>query len=116
MRGKVVEELYRPLDGVRIRKVLRVDRERAVRFYSEQMGLMWALQLRAPMTVGNGEDGRDFVVAHASLVEEDLIELRDAIDTALKAAQELRGSSMETLAVGAFDSALNAVKASREGK
>lgn len=78
-------QFYACSDLVRIFKINGVDRERAVRFYCEMSDAAWALQLRAPMSLGgnHGPEGKDFVIAHATLDRAELVALRDAIDEAL---------------------------------
>ncbi len=66
------------------------DRESAVRLYCEQAGSVYALQLRAPLTLANGSTSDKFVIAHGSLDRELLKRLRDAIDSALHEHCEFR--------------------------
>lgn len=63
-----------------IRAVDKVERESAVRAYCEQRGSAWVLQVRGPMKLRNGREGRDFVVATANLEREQMAALRDSID------------------------------------
>lgn len=91
-------DFYRPIafpnvstPAVRIHKVQMATRkepnkriERAIRLYCTMHATAWALQIRAPLSIGNGyQDGKDDVVANASLSREDLLALRAAIDEAL---------------------------------
>jgi hypothetical protein len=80
-------DLYRVLEHVDIRKCRSVGREPAVRFYCIQRGGAWNLQVRAPITLDNGREGKDFIIATASIYREDLLALRDAIDNELKTEQ-----------------------------
>lgn len=72
-------QLYRRT-STQIRAVDGVDRESGVRAYCEQWKSAWALQVRGPMRLRNGREGKDFVVATAMLDREQMQALRDAID------------------------------------
>ena len=76
------EDLYRPVPS-RIGVVKNVERESAVRLYCEQSCASWCLQVRGPMRLQGGREGRDFIVASSSLDRDDLRALRDAIDAYL---------------------------------
>jgi hypothetical protein len=85
--GARASDFYRPVAipiATHIRAVSRVEREKAVRLYCVQHGQAWALQIRAPLTLRSGAEGKDFLVAHAALTREELVALRDAIDAHLK--------------------------------
>lgn len=53
----------------------------------------WALQVRAPITLANGREGNDFVIATATLNRDDLLALRGAIDASLAEAEDLKASA-----------------------
>jgi len=57
-----------------------VERESAVRVYCWQRGSAWSFQVRAPLTLRNGREGKDFIVATAYLEREQMQTLRDSID------------------------------------
>jgi|GEM_PF-3029251 len=78
-----------------IRAVDNVERESAVRAYCEQMGTTWALQVRGPMKLRGGREGKDFVVAIAHLDRAELQALRDSIDHFL-AGEDLPNEADET--------------------
>ena len=79
------QDYYREVKSIRISKVSGSNRERGIRLYCEQAGRSWNLQIRAPLGIGNFglRDGKDFVIANASLDATTLVELRDAINQAL---------------------------------
>jgi len=87
-------EFYKPLTGstprVRVTKYDQRDGriERAIRLYCTQFRESWTLQIRSPLGIGYAglQDGKEDVIAGASLSREDLLALRDAIDTALNDA------------------------------
>mgnify|MGYP001614930810 CR=1 FL=1 len=86
-----MNEFYRPLTGsyprIRVSKYDQRDGriERAIRLYSTQYAQAWSLQIRSPIGIGTFgmTDGKDDVIANASLHREDMIALRDAINEAL---------------------------------
>jgi hypothetical protein len=67
-----------------------VPRELAVRIYcsasprSHREHARWNLQVRAPMKLARGREGRDFIVSTASMSIEALTTLRDAINRAIR--------------------------------
>lgn len=63
-----------------IRPVNNVDRESAVRAYCEQWESCWAVQVRGPVLLSNGREGKDFIVATAMLERKQMVALRDSID------------------------------------
>lgn len=78
---------YRPLNQARAFKAdQHVEREKAIRLYSTQFGSGWELQVRCPLGIGFAglRDGKDFVIAGASLGVEQMKELRDSITAMLK--------------------------------
>jgi hypothetical protein len=79
-------DLYRALDRVDVRKVKDVPPDSGVRLYCTQRGDggAWCLQVRGMIRLANGQEGKDFVVASASVYREDMLALRDAIDAFLK--------------------------------
>lgn len=79
-----MDDFYKCVEHADARKINDVGRERAIRMYSTQRGESWALQVRAPMVLANGAEGRDFIVAHASLDEPTLRALHAAIGAHLK--------------------------------
>lgn len=85
--GKLSRDYYRAISFARAFKADHtVERERAVRLYSTQFGQAWELQVRCPLGVGpfGLRDGKDFIIAGASLGVSELKELRDAIDAMLR--------------------------------
>src|SRR3990167_6813225 len=81
---------YRPFNKdykVRIKKYDQRDGriERAIRLYCTQFRESWSLQVRGPLGVGNFglRDGKDDLIADASLNRDDMVALRDAINAAL---------------------------------
>jgi len=68
---------------IRISKSKIAIRERSIRLYCEQMGSVWNLQIRAPISLDHGKEGKDFVIATAALNIEDMRALRSAIDAFL---------------------------------
>ncbi len=81
-------DFLRPVAFTKIAKVTGVERTRAIRIYCTQSvkfgaDARWSLQVRGPATLANGSDGRDFIVATASLSLGDLRALRAAIDELL---------------------------------
>lgn len=85
-----VEDFYRPMDGVRTFKSKDCERERAVRLYCTQWKSAWCLQLRAPLSLGSGSygpEGKDFVIAGASLDLKDMRALRDALSAFIVEAE-----------------------------
>lgn len=78
-----MDQFYKPIPYVQMLKVKGVEPERAVRLYCTSHMTTWALQVRGPTRLHNGEDGKDFIVADASMSREALTELRDAINTFL---------------------------------
>lgn len=80
--------LYRPLDLVEIRKVEGVERENAIRTYCYMSKTAWNLQLRAPLTLKNRSESKDFLIATATLGIEDVRVLRDQLTQYLKDAGE----------------------------
>jgi hypothetical protein len=66
-----------------IKTVDKVERESGIRAYCEQWKSIWALQVRGPMRLRNGREGKDFIVATAFLDREEMRALRDAIDLLL---------------------------------
>lgn len=71
---------------VRRAKAEDCDPEDAIRLLCATTGQAWWLQVRGMMRLASGQPGKDFVVATATLSEEDLRRLRDA------AARELDGA------------------------
>jgi hypothetical protein len=78
-------ELFREV-GVQVLKVKGVERLKRLRLYCVQARSWWALQIRGPVSIGGGE-GKDFIVANASLSKEDMAALRDEIDRQLGEAR-----------------------------
>lgn len=80
-----MSHFYRPIPYVDTIKanIKLAEHERAIRLFCDQAGRMWALQVRAPITLANGREGKDFMIATAKLDREDLVALRDAIDAML---------------------------------
>jgi hypothetical protein len=91
-----VEDFYRPIEHIRTFKSQDSDsRERAIRLYCTQVGGSWALQVRSPMSLGSGgygREGKDFIIAGATLGLDDMRALRDAIDAFLTEAIERDGA------------------------
>jgi hypothetical protein len=70
-----------------IKAVDKVERESGIRAYCEQWKSYWVLQVRGPMRLRNGREGKDFIVATAFLEREQMLALRDAIDLLLADAE-----------------------------
>ena len=70
-------QIYRP--------DLPADLERAVRLYCSQHDQKWELQIRGPNSIGpfGTKDGKNYLIADASLNRNELIWLRDTINEAL---------------------------------
>lgn len=93
-------DFYRPIKfdscdipAVRVTKTDVATREgkrleRAIRLYCTQHASAWSLQIRSPLGIGSfgHQDGKDDVIACASLSRDDLLALRAAIDEALTEA------------------------------
>ncbi len=81
-----------------------VPRDRSLRIYRtaspEVFGdeASWSLQLRAPMKLANGREGKDFMIATAVLSIHDLIALRDEADAAIRDVQRDRERMARDLA------------------
>lgn len=82
----VSTEFYQPVMFARVFKANDVERVRAVRLYHAAPG-DFALQVRAPATNRNHREGKDFLIATASLSITDLRALRDSINTILGEAE-----------------------------
>lgn len=82
------DDLYRRIEYAQATKVNNVDREPAIRLYCTSLATTWSLQVRGPTRIARGKEGRDFIVASASLHVADMRALRDAIDGFLKEAEE----------------------------
>lgn len=86
-------EYYKPLDMVHIHKADKYHRpnrlERAIRLYCIQRHAAWTLQIRGPLGIGfaGHKDGKDDVIAGATLTREGMMDLRNQIDAALKEEQ-----------------------------
>lgn len=79
-----MDHFYKKVDHAEARKVDIADRESGVRVYCMQHGGSWALQVRTPIRLANGTEGKDYIVATASLDKQTMVELRDAIDAILE--------------------------------
>lgn len=98
-----MSDFYKPIESVRIYKAKDANtRERAVRLYCSQSGRfgygLWELQVRGPISLGAngyGGEGKDFIIANASVTREDLIALRAAIDAHLSEGDESEPSDKE---------------------
>jgi hypothetical protein len=82
------EDLFRPVERVEIRAYKHAEsRERGVRIYCAQSphieGGRWNLQVRAPETLANGEEGQRFLIATAHLDRESMRAVRDAMSVFL---------------------------------
>jgi hypothetical protein len=73
------DEFYKQLPYVEIRKVPDADRETGVRVYCYTSGTAWNLQIRGPMTLANQSEGKDVVIATATLEPQDVRDLRAAL-------------------------------------
>lgn len=87
-------EFYRKLDRTQTIALSRESdaRDRAVRLYQTASAPphaehRWALQIRTPVTLANGQDGTKDIAAHADLGVADLRALRDAIEAELARAE-----------------------------
>jgi hypothetical protein len=80
-------EYYKAHEQIRVHKYNdnNGERERGIRLYSTQYGQSWELQLRSPLGKGTFgmTDGKDYVIAGASLSVEAMKGLRDAITALL---------------------------------
>lgn len=76
-----MSEFFREVGSVRVIKVDKdVPRLKRLRLYCEQAGAWWNLQVRGPLLLANGSEGKDFVVATATLYPADMVALRDEIE------------------------------------
>lgn len=78
-------EFYRPVNA-NVLAVTGVEPERAIRLYCTHAfnGGTWELQVRAPQRLANGNLGKTFFVATATIERDDLVALQDAINTELQ--------------------------------
>lgn len=60
--------------------------EKAIRLYCTQYKQAWSLQIRGQLGIGlfGVAEGKDDAIANASLSVDDMVALRDAINTALE--------------------------------
>ncbi|HZJ67668.1 MAG TPA: hypothetical protein VFD36_29395 [Kofleriaceae bacterium] len=88
------ENFWRALQWVEIKRapawVGEDSRETGLRLYCAQADTTWNLQLRAPLRLANGKDGKDFMIATASVPKDVLIALRNAIDLQIAKYDEFR--------------------------
>ena len=90
-------DFIRPIDYVDVGKCNHTKtRDRGIRLYctasAETHGgdnARYALQVFAPMKLANGQEGRDYVIATASLSPRDLVALRAEIDAAIAEVEEV---------------------------
>ena len=86
-------DLYRILPRVHIFKADQRDGriEKAFRLYCTMHGQAWELQVRGPMGIGNlgMHQGKDDIIASASLSVDDMRALRDQISAILRELGEL---------------------------
>jgi hypothetical protein len=90
-------DFIRPIDHVDVGKYNHVKtRDRGIRLYctasAETHGgdnARYALQVFAPMKLANGQEGRDYVIATASLSPQDLVALRAEVDAAIAEVEEV---------------------------
>lgn len=72
------------------------DRDRGIRLYGTASaevhggdGARYALQIFAPIKLAGGRDGKDYVIATASLSPRDLVALRAEVDAAIAEVEEI---------------------------
>ena len=92
-------DFTRPIDHVDIGKYNYLEPEecmRGIRLYCTASAgthggdnARYALQIFAPMKLTNGQEGRDYVIATASLSPRDLVALRAEIDLAIAEVEEV---------------------------
>lgn len=90
-------DFIRPIDHVDVGKYNHAEtRDRGIRLYctasAETHGgdnARYALQVFAPMKLANGQEGRDYVIATASLSPQDLVALRAEVDAAIAEVEEV---------------------------
>lgn len=88
-----MKEFFRPIESIHTYKATSdVEGEgakRAIRIYrsfNNGVDSRWEFQIRAPLSLVNRRDGKDFVIAGANLGKTDLLAIRTAIDEALSDA------------------------------
>jgi hypothetical protein len=90
-------DFCRPIDYVSICKYNRTEtRNRGIRLYCTASAVThggdnarYALQVFAPLKLANGQEGRDYMIATASLSPRDLVALRAEIDAAIAEVEEV---------------------------
>ena len=90
-------DFFRPIDHVDVRKHNRTEtRDRGIRLYCTAAvsthggdNARYALQVFAPLKLANGQEGRDYMIATASLSPRDLLALRAEIDVAIAEIEEV---------------------------
>lgn len=95
-------DLWRPVAHATADKAsAHVARERGVRLYCTRSGSFvgadnarWSLQVRAPIKLGSGREGKDFIISTASIGPEDMVALRDMITAELEEAGYLKRRGM----------------------
>lgn len=101
-----MSEFFREVGSVSVIKVDKdVPRLKRLRLYCEQARAWWNLQVRGPLLLANGSEGKDFVVATATLYLADMVALRDEIED-LMGPEPRRKAEL-------FDRALTALSALR---
>jgi len=85
MANKETVHFYRVVERAGAHAVTGVGREKAIRLYCEQRGVSWLLQVRGPrLNRGGLIEGKAFMIANAWMNREDLIALRNAIESLLQ--------------------------------
>lgn len=79
------EDYHHRMDAVEIKKVTGCDGSRAIRVYKADP-TTWIFQVRGPMTLGSGKQGKDYVIAGARLCRADMLYLHRAITDLLYVA------------------------------
>ena len=90
-------DFFRPIDYVDVCKHNRTEtRDRGIRLYCTTAAAThggdnarYALQVFAPLKLASGQEGRDYMIATASLSPRDLLALRAEIDAAIAEIEEV---------------------------
>jgi hypothetical protein len=90
-------DFIRPIDYVDVGKYNHTKtRDRGIGLYCTASAVThggddarYALQIFAPIKLANGQEGRDYVIATASLSPQDLVALRAEIDAAISEVEEV---------------------------
>ena len=83
-KGDAMADYYKEVKHADAVKVPKENRKKTVRLYCFTHGATWIIQVRAPIVLKYGKPGKDFVISTAYLSREELINLRDTCNAALK--------------------------------